>query len=427
MIKTLLSFLLGIFLVSAAMADELDFLRQQDWKNHLLLDSTSENSPAYQQLIKNMQNPRLVMLMFLLPPHSKTYDSLYDPKVQALIDNLYTEILKSPTAQWMCEKANGDIDLINGIFGVSSTFAKKMQKTCRAKEKVPLIQKTFRHRQYIFVVTPETPVVEAWTNNQNVTQFFIRSDEISRQYLLKLLIHEFAVAMDQKSSFGEMRTFAFGLQSAEYTGDNQCKVFNALRKPLAKYAFSSLRAEEIEFRILSELGYKVESTTKESECGDQALLRMIKLAQVNYAFGPEEDFGKLLNACPESLDPLEALEILRHEKMVYVDKTGKKEVSFCEFLKTPDLGLFSFSATVGGPRPRIGSGWGKEKQRSILTSEDGSESRKKFKDDFKEILDDPAVYPGMENGHRSRRIEKLFDRTLNYEKKQESVGEPKEK
>ena len=298
---------------------------------------------------------RYFQLPYLMGKRSKIIASAKSPSFQALIDELMKEILLTSTGQKFCrDLLSGHPELLVHQIGVSRQMSLELSGRCQGQQITVNNLHPAKAKQYVLLlIDDEDNPVQGWTNSFNVTFIPILAQELTKEHLLKVLIHELVVQFDAKEGVGSWYN-----SDALPTGSvSNCKVLNAIRNPILKYAFVSLRAQKLENQIIEELGYKVESRN-ELSCPSSVrqeipqILRMIPLVQ------PELIIQAALSASQgcnrETIDWSEGLSVIEASNL-------------CEYLSTPEIGFNFGSPTSGGPRPRP-QPWGAKETEKILNS-----------------------------------------------------------
>lgn len=356
------------------------------------------DAPQVQSFLSVYRNPRYQAMFRLLPWKYDIKGSRASAAIQHLVDQLYREIFSSPTGRHVCQiSSGGSSKRLSAIFGISMSLADELKQTCTPTGQFQDYIKVEFDREYFFATSEEEdPVVGGWTNTYGVTLFQLKPQDISRAYLLRLMIHEMAMRLDEKEPNGFPFLLSFGRQTIKYVGKNQCTFMNSLSDLSVKYAFSSLRAEKLEDQILTELNVPVQTIPPEVVCGERALLRLPSIYRLKSIFQTEQDVLNQFNPCRQeesAIDPVTAIQTLSREKII--DAKNLTQTA-CEFLSTPAWGNFNFSGFSGGPRPPTGHGWGANTDaREILmdpSSDQGNSLRKSLK-----IIDEAdTIAPGFQ-------------------------------
>ncbi len=368
-------------------------------------------------------SPRYHSFALLMPSQYQLASSLMVPAVQSWIDSAITRILKTKNGQHLCSVAsNGEAQKIQTVFGLSERTASALSRNCTPQQAARLPIRRERPREYIFVRTFDAdPPLEGWTTASNVTFIFMKPDEINEKFLLRVLIHELATQLDLKEQWGYYGDLdsAADVVGVSYQGQRHAAVRYAIRHPLLKYALSALRAQTIEDRILFELGLlEAMPAPSTRECADEVTEMIPALTRVSSLMRTESMINQLqisslirnedlLRAvqqvasgqAPPDFNLFNALEILKSEKVLDLD--SNQEMQLCDYLKIPKLGTFSFSAMMGGPRPRV-KPWDKEAE--VL--KEGSPLRNpKTAQQLENLLRDPR---GLSQTVRDQELRKIL-------------------
>lgn len=383
--------------------DGLQVLRNlNSWTPHPVFVSKSHSdTPQFKAFKKMYENPRYNTLIKLLPTQFDVKSSTNRKDIQNLIDSLYQEIFSSTRGQWICKATTGgQVNRLQQIFGISKDLADKIKKDCTPESDFKDYIKFEFPREYFFVITPEEPVVSGWTNSFGVTVFIMKPNEITREHVLRLMIHEMAMRIDQKQPNGSVGMLLFGRNFIEYEGQNKCLFVSRLYDLSTQYIFAAIRAEKLEDEILSELGYAVKPEAPEKFCGEKAITRAESVVQLKSIYEADERIHQEIGLCSnfkkadhETGDLVDSILALDKEFIRIKDQV----TTACKFLSEPEWGNFIFSALAGGPRPRIGNGWG---QSSGTTKDIGkdlnSQKVTEIKMNLKAINASKVTFPGFQ-------------------------------
>ena len=422
-VRILMMMLLLFPLQLFAQTDPLQVLRdlKQDTFNPAAVYTLATDLQEKARAESIMVNPRYRETVALLPMKFGIADNFRKnpsaplPPIQNLIDSLYLEIFSSPSAQKICQDiGRGNPQALVIHFGISPSAAAKVDRVCRPQGSLPPpVVKLNYLRQYIFAVTEdEEPVVGGWTNARAVTLFILKPNQINRLYLLRLMIHEMAMQVDQKDFQSFPALLMFGRQTIQIVEDNICPVMTGFQDLALKFAFGSLRAEMLEDQILKELGYPVNPREPEEICGEHVLERLPDIYKVYSMFEFNQRFLNGLGTnktCPETeVDSIANLMALRHGK---IRTAAGKVQTACEFMMEPDWGNYILNMFGGGPRPPIGNGWGSKEENKSLLKGEAPEKADKLRKTLNDMKQKGQGMPGIDNKQLTEELEKSLPRS----------------
>lgn len=343
--------------ISPVLAEPLDI--------GILRQSPSWYSSSQKEKLKMILAADLgfAQLVPLLPENFHIKTTVEDAPFQSLIDEAFLLLIKAPSMQKLCHNILlADAHLISSVLGVSFSTAKKISDNCvsfpGAQELLP--NKRFYDKKYIFIFSPDTDLaLDSWTNQIGYTYIFINPKGITIDRFLGILLHELAISLDFKEQIGLFTSGNGNFpELPEFESNSSACLVSFLRDPLIKYSFSGARAARFENEVLRQIGFKT-NYSETFSCAQEFTNQLLYVASILKALSPEREFNHKLSiaSCAKEHSPnlLEKIQALMNSKMIFQNKTS---LDTCAYLTTPQLSLWTFSATEGGPRPRIGNGWG---------------------------------------------------------------------
>jgi hypothetical protein len=334
--------------------------------NATQLDLPWFNNPVYSHLAASPRDLKMILeisnnahtqkLSPMLPAQYWIIDASLQPEALHIIEQVYFKLFQSPTMRSLCLAAtNGEAKYFKQIFGLNENTSEPLLKQCQEKKSSEDGKFIYRgsqtQRKYFLVLSPKDDFkFDSWTNSINSTYITLPAGDINFERYARILIHELAMVLDSKTSWGVDGNF----ESPKLSNDSLCEVYPVVKNQFIKNATSTLRALQIENKILSELGYKVNLSSSKS-CVQNVTDVSQSILAISSVFDLEAQFAR------SSVERL-----CGHQNQTFADlitkmskvkiNVQKKEISLCEFLITPDLSNINTHES-GGPRPRIGGGW----------------------------------------------------------------------
>jgi hypothetical protein len=361
-LKTLLMTILTVLAFSVSFAKELDMgllNKPMPWY---------PESQVQQVRMALSGDVRYSQLVPLLPTQFYIRLSEGNEEYQALIDQAFLVLSQAPSMKAICHNLlNAKPELISSLYGVSAPTAQLIANDCRnfkgTLESVP--SKRLFPRKYVFVFSPDAGLyLDSWTNTIANVYLFIKPQEINEQRFLRILVHELAIALDFKEQLALGARKSADAKLPEIPGfENktyECHPSAVLRNPIVKYSFSAVRAFKFENKVMSELGFGLPVEPKKS-CSQEFVDNLPFIASLTKALRIEEIFSQQVSSPNTRCERENSLSLLQKSQMLMNSKlefSDSHTVGTCDYLVEPQLSLWTFSATEGGPRPRIGNGWG---------------------------------------------------------------------
>ncbi len=361
-LKPLLVTILTLLALSVSSAKELDIgllKKPMPWY---------PESQSQQVRMALSGDVRYAQLVPLLPSQFYIRLSESHEEFQSLIDQAFMVLSQAPSMKAICHNLlNGKSELISSLYGVSAPTAQRIANDCgNVKGTMEIApKKRIFPRKYVFVFSPDPGLyLDSWTNTIANVYLFINPREINDQRFLRILVHELAIALDFKEQVALGARKSADAKLPEIPGfenkSYECHPAALLRNPIVKYSFSAVRAFKFENKVMSELGFDLPMEPKKS-CSQEFVDNLPFIASITKALRIEEIFSQQVSSpntrCERenSLSLLQQIQMLMNSKLEFSDS---RTVSTCDYLAEPQLSLWTFSATEGGPRPRIGNGWG---------------------------------------------------------------------
>lgn len=301
------------------------------------------------------QNELIAQVAPLLP---KKFQLVYPvtAELQTMIDAVHFAMMQKPTGKEICKKATGGTpEQLDEVFGLQGPLATSLRKTCAEPSFTPKRNYSTSRSFGILFYDGEPPPFESWTSRFNATIIAIGPKDRNEKYLVRSLAHELAVKMDAKNNLSAKENLGY-----IYKGLDTCEIMSALRSPMVRVTFSTIRALQIEKALLQELGFPVENKPFAS-CEERFISVLPSVLDLSKAFFLENIFldDTLKSQCPQTQGKIDSLDkildLLNYTKIQVSDK----EQSLCEFMSEVDLSNSSMTLYSNGPRPRLGDGTSK--------------------------------------------------------------------
>ncbi len=312
-------------------------------------------------LQQTANNPRFAPFLQIQPREFRIISSSSNTKVQAMMDGAVENILRTPTGRRICQKSTGgEWQRLRTYFGLSEERAKKLSANCQMTPSSPLIIKhSYRHEWVWVEYQDEAFPIHGWTTPQNVTFLFLKKDEVTELQFYRSVIHEIATALDSKESWGLMGNLNLApkINRVLYSGQQNCEIVKAIKRPTIKFATSALRAEAIEDQILSELGLIEIPKPSEDRCVEKIIRKIPEILAIGDIVSADTMSGRfhalMCAGSPDKTvrDIFSDLEIIEEEKVQ--DLESGQTLSVCDYLTSPRVDSYFIGPYTGGPRPKI--------------------------------------------------------------------------
>jgi hypothetical protein len=313
-----------------------------------------------------MHVPRVFMLG--IPSYNNTQNPL-SVRWQAFIDSVLLEILRSQTGHELIYRISaGHYSLLASKVGFSFPLALQLDERnflnrdpeylYRVRRNIGNIQSGIRHE---FIFTPEEGLLDSWTDQVDTTWIFVRPSDLMPtcrtcdEKFFRIFIHELAHTADAKAEWSSFSTFA-RTQFAKGGHASRCRAFAALSHPQIRLAFSTMRSDIVEDRILREMNLPVPSTEAQNAqtCGDR-LARAIQRTSGFSKHLREEALNRqkeLDSFCGEEALKLLSLPLATH----FTELTATEaNLALCKSLLEPEFTSPTLKRILSrGPRPRNG-------------------------------------------------------------------------
>jgi hypothetical protein len=352
--KSLIIQLLSIWTLSTsqAQAQALD-LEVFDFRQAQFQDTRAGESP----------NPLLEPdLAHLLPERFDLGLKDRSPKALRLFQRQLTlAILTTPTGSRLCGMlTGGQPALISQVFGLPLEDSFLSADVCPSADDLPF-QAIQTHKQLIesrrqsyfrgqapsrtfeFVLYDDSrpewqPLVQSWTTASNRTYVFVGARDLRPEFFFRVWIHELAMMTDlEPKPFGEMASLS-------------CNQLATTKNSLTQMTFRTLRAMDLETKILREMGINAPKDTR--PCLTRAYEMMHILSPVQFLNLIQDlDFNEVhKKACSGRVLPNELFQSYPLIQRIH------SFPGLCERLMVPDFRNTVDSPYSRGPRPNIGTG-----------------------------------------------------------------------
>lgn len=289
---------------------------------------------------------------------AKVISNQTSKKLQALVDESFIELSKYDRFMQVVQSVlNSDPQLISKILGTSDRASSEIAElTNKSSLKIKIPNKIFYQREYVFVFTTNENLINSWTNLFNVTYVIVNPMIFSKDLFTRILLHELFMVMDFKEQFLTL-PLKEGL-FPKVAEDKICQIRLAIKDPMIKYAFNLIRGFYFENYILNSSIVDEKTEIQIDQCIQNVKEFLPFFEKIKSNFLPEQVLMNFVNfnQCTISeLSLVEKMEIIR-QSVVQLETGGMTQL--CDYLTEPEISLWTFSPTIGGPRPRIGNGWG---------------------------------------------------------------------
>jgi hypothetical protein len=270
-------------------------------------------------------------------------------------------ILATPTGSRLCGiLTGGEPTLISQVFGLSLEDSFLSPEFCITSEDSPFMaiehhqqlnnqrrQSYFRgqapSRTFEFVLYDDSkpewfPLVQSWTTASNRTYVFVGAKDLRPEFFYRVWIHELAMMTDlEPKPFGEMQALS-------------CHQLAVSRNSLTLMTFRTLRAVDLETKILREMGINAAKDTR--PCLTRAYEMMFFLSPVQFLSTVQDlDFNEVhKKTCSGKELPRELFQASHLIHRIHAIP------GLCEKLLVPDFRNTVDSPYSRGPRPNIGTG-----------------------------------------------------------------------
>lgn len=266
----------------------------------------------------------------------------------------------TPTGKRICQRSTqGEWKRIQYYFGMTEEAAKKIARSCETDRPTEMIIKLSYIHEWILVETTDKKFpIHGWTTPKNVSFLFFGMDDFTEINFYRTLIHELATSLDSKESWGLLGklNLATKITRVSYSGDRECEVISAIKRPSIKFATSALRAEVVENQILSELGLLTQEPSRPESCATKILRKVPAVLSIGDIVSADTLAGQFdVRMCGQdsrqSRSLFDDLQLLENERAFDIEL--EREMSLCDFLTTPRVDSYFIGPYTGGPRPKV--------------------------------------------------------------------------
>lgn len=323
-----------------------------------------------------------------------------DMKLAETVSQMVFDILSTDMGARICQHATqGHVPRLMSEFGLSRTHALQLQDKCKLtqtslhtsgwldSELSKLNGETrewWGHSPFEFIVYDgEPPAFQSWTGVRDnfrsldgrsfvdLTWINLNRQDLDVQNLYRMLAHEIVMRFDYRS-----QVVSWDVAQSLMDQKKICETMATISHPQIRLAFSTLRAFEIEYQIINQLGLQpteAENQLNSLACSEKVNWMLPQTFQYRSLLKKEADLVKqnLSQRCAISFEDISFsdLEPTLHSQ-TNAGTVCQKMIDFTFEPKSRDLFKHS-SYFEPGPRPKIGNGSGQ-----TLTSQQIEESMK---------------------------------------------------
>lgn len=376
----------------------VDLLAVHTRPNAQEMQRISDSSPLIRALHTN--RVEFYKLRYLFPQKFRVAQA---QDLQKILDEAILAIASTETGkQAICPFAvDSDADL-QSYFQVSGAAAHTLREGCEGRPAVPAITRRLRimrearppfqptplvpFKKFVFLFAEDKlPEIEAYSSRQNITYIILDRRDFSFPALVRTIAHELAVSYDQLSRLGYLMdpvtwdqglNYAFGRSLredpvfADIADAPRKEMVCALRDPALKYAATAQRAFQFEDRVSKESNDLSPAVAASGSCEEILAKNSVLLQGMARAVSWETGWYEA--ACGKiATDPAQRVKQVLGRIRVLTSATlyfreSRKAMSLCDLLLNPRVGPGEPDLHSGGPRPRMGGGWGARAESSMM-------------------------------------------------------------
>lgn len=315
------------------------------------------------------------------------YKVAENSRSQRLIDEAVLQMFTSSYKNSLCSLGGSTAELVKISFGVSADISKQISENCRQENpRLGNLERPHKASKTWHIAVSENPTpFQSWTGTFNNSIIFV-DGKTSREEFYARIFHELYISYDSFLFLGGNNTADifdfFKIKSS--SKESYSTAIDALGYPLLRMTFASIRGVQFEAQVVSEIfglqatmkleSYPLITLLQQNEYAKAALLVSDSLLPLQSFILP---FNYLIEKYDERMSLFSSLylnEQEAHQLVKRMETSGasfnvsSRRYSLLELLSKPALGPHGQFFT-SGPRPRIGGGWAKEQQSSILIND----------------------------------------------------------